>query len=69
MKEIKDFILGLLMLMISVVIPIFLNFILSKSRFLGGVLICFIVLLILYVCLSKGDRGGGIGPDMDNPIS
>jgi putative Mn2+ efflux pump MntP len=69
MKEIKDIILGLLMLMIPVVILIFLNFILSKSLFLGGLLICFIGLLILYDCFSKGGRDGGIGPDMDNPIS
>jgi len=69
MKEIKDCILGLLMLMIFVVVLIILGFILSKSLFLGEVLICFIAFLILYDELSKGGRGGGIGPDMDNPIS
>jgi hypothetical protein len=70
MRKIKDCILGFLMFMIFVVgPPIFLDFISSKSPFLGVVLICIIAGLFFYDEFFRGGRGGGIGPDMDNPFS
>lgn len=70
MRKIKDYILGFLMFMIFVVgPPIFLNFIFSKSLFLGVVLVCIIAFLIFYDEFFRGGKGYGIGPDRDDPFS